>query len=168
MELLDNLAQSIATMEGFFKPNTIAQRNNNPGNLRSWGANPVKNGYAVFDSPEEGWAALRKQIQLNVNRCLTLEEFFGGKPGVYPGYAPSADSNDPANYARFVGGRAGIAVNQPITSFQSERTGLWPESSPGPTWAPLPEEEGGWASNEMLIYASVAMVAIAAVWVMVD
>lgn len=168
MELIDSLAQSIATMEGFFKPNTIAQRNNNPGNLRSWGANPVKNGYAVFSSAEEGWAALRKQIQLNVNRGLTLEEFFGGKPGVYPGYAPSADSNDPANYARFVAGRAGIAVNQPITSFLSEKTGPWPAtSSSGPSWDPLPEE-GGWASNEMLIYASVAMVAIAAVWVMVD
>ena len=127
----------------------------------------MKNGYAVFNSPEEGWAALRKQIQLNVNRGLTLEEFFGGKPGVYPGYTPSADSNDPANYARFVAGRAGIAVNQPITSFQPERTGLWPESPTGPSWAPLPEE-GGWASDEMLIYASVALVAIAAVWVMVD
>ena len=44
MELLDSPAQSIATMEGYFKPNMIAQRNNNPGNPRSWGANPVKNG----------------------------------------------------------------------------------------------------------------------------
>ena len=167
MELINSLAQSIATMEGFFKPNMIAQRNNNPRNLRRWGANPVKNGYAVFNAPEEGWAALRKQIQLNVNRGLTLEEFFCGKPGVYPGYAPSADSNDPANYARFVAGRAGIAVNQPITSFQPERTGLWPEPPTRPSWAPLPEEGGG-ASNEMPIYASVAMVAIAAVWVMVD
>lgn len=68
---------------------------------------------------------------------------------------------------RFVAGRAGIAVNQPITSFQPERTGLWPESPPRPSWAPLPEEGGG-ASNEMPIYASVAIVAIAAVWVMVD
>lgn len=167
MELIDSLAQSIATMEGFFKPNTIAQRNNNPGNLRRWGANPVQNGYAVFNTPEEGWAALRKQIQLNVNRGLTLEEFFGGKTGVYPGYAPSADSNDPANYARFVAGRAGIAVNQPITSFLSEKTGLWPAPPSGPSWSPLPEE-GGWASNEMLIYASVAMVGIASAVAMMD
>ena len=64
MEPIDSLAQSVATMEGYFKPNTIGQRNNNPGNPRSWGANPVKNGYAVFNSPEEGWAALRKRIKL--------------------------------------------------------------------------------------------------------
>lgn len=164
MELIDNLAQSIATMEGFFKPNTIAQRNNNPGNLRTWGANPVKNGYAVFNSPEEGWAALRKQVQLNVNRGLTLEEFFGGKPGVYSGYAPSADSNDPANYARFVSGRAGIAADRPITSFLSEQTGPWPAAPSGPTWDALPEEGG----HEILIYAGVAMLAIAVAWMLVD
>ena len=67
MELIDSQAQSIAIMEGYFKPITIAQRINNPGNPRNWDAYPVKNGYADFNSPEEGWAALRKQIHLGVN-----------------------------------------------------------------------------------------------------
>jgi hypothetical protein len=117
MDLIEQIAKAIATMEGFFKANTIAQRNNNPGNLRSWGSAPVVNGYAKFATAEEGWAALRAQIKKNIGRGLTLEEFFTGKPGVYPGYAPAADKNDPGHYARVVAGRVGIPVDQPIGGF---------------------------------------------------
>lgn len=165
MDLIDSLAQSIATMEGFFKPNTIAQRNNNPGNLRTWGNQPTQNGYAVFSSPEEGWAALRQQIQRNISRGLTLEEFFGGKAGVYPGYAPAADKNNPSGYARFVAGRAGIAVDQPISSFLAPGGITAPSTPSGPSWDVLPAES--WASDDRLIYAGIAAIALAAAWMMV-
>ena len=33
MALIDTLANAIAQMEGFLVPNSLAQRNNNPGNL---------------------------------------------------------------------------------------------------------------------------------------
>jgi len=129
MPLIDNLAQSIATMEGYFKPGTIAAKNNNPGNLRSWGSNPTQNGYAIFPTPEAGWTALQRQIEINIGRGLTLNEFFGGKPGVYPGYAPSADSNNPSHYAQFVAGRAGIPADRPITAFLNND---YPDSEPAP------------------------------------
>lgn len=118
MTLVDLMAQAIATMEGFYKPGSLAARNNNPGNLRSWGANPIVNGYAQFPTAEAGWAALKAQIQKNIDRGLNLTEFFGGKPGVYSGYAPSADKNDPVNYAKFVASRTGIDVNTPLKSVQ--------------------------------------------------
>lgn len=113
-DLIDQIAQAIARMEGYFTPGTIAQRNNNPGNLRRWGSRPVVNGYAKFETPEEGWAALRQQIQKNIDKGLNLLEFFAGKPGVYPGYAPAGDDNDPVNYARFVARQAGIDLNTPL------------------------------------------------------
>ncbi len=127
MNLTDLMAQAIATMEGFFKPGSLAARNNNPGNLRSWGSNPIVNGYAQFRSAEEGWTALKAQIKKNIDRGLNLTEFFAGKPGVYAGYAPAADKNDPGNYARFVAGRVGVDVSTPLKSVQqqtasSERT----------------------------------------------
>jgi len=166
MDLIDSLAQSIATMEGYFKPNTIAQRNNNPGNLRSWGSTPTQGGYAVFATAEEGWAALRQQVQRNVNRGLTLEEFFGGKPGVYPGYAPSADSNNPTHYAQFVAGRAGIPANQPITAFLTGAVSPVAAAASyfAPSWDVLPAAE----DNSLLIYGGIAALAIAAVWLMLD
>jgi hypothetical protein len=112
--LVDTIAQAIATFEGYYIPGSLSQRNNNPGNLRSWGGLPTRDGYASFPTPEDGWRALRRQIELNIGRGLTLDEFFGGKEGVYAGYAPAADNNQPGNYARYVADRAGVAVDVPL------------------------------------------------------
>ncbi len=114
MDLVDKIAEAIARMEGYFQPGSLAQRNNNPGNLRSWGSRPIVDGYAKFETPEAGWAALKQQIRRNIDRGLNLLEFFSGKPGVYGGYSPAADRNDPVNYARFVARQAGIDVTTPL------------------------------------------------------
>lgn len=114
------MAQAIARKEGFNVPNSLAQRNNNPGNLRSWGSNPVVGGYAKFPTLDAGWAALRRQIELNIGRGLTLEEFFAGKSGVYPGYAPSADRNDPVLYAQQVSTWTGIPLGIPLNQIHQE------------------------------------------------
>ncbi len=121
MSLTDSISQAIAQMEGFFTSGSIAQRNNNPGNLRSWGNLPVVDGYAVFPTPDAGWAALNRQVDLNVSRGLSLNEFFGGKPGVYGGYSPSGDgSNDPNRYALFVSSRIGLDPSIPLNSTPSD------------------------------------------------
>jgi len=132
MSLTDDLARAIATFEGYFQPGTIAQRNNNPGNLRRWGNLPVRDGYAVFPTPEAGWEALRRQVELNVARGLSLREFFAGKPGVYPGYAPSSDANDPERYAEFVASRIGVPADVPLVSLSP------PGPSPGRPGRPRP------------------------------
>lgn len=126
-----SLAQAIAQMEGYNTPGTLAARNNNPGNLRSGpGQVGTSGGFAVFPDDATGWAALDNQIQVNAGRGLTLNEFFAGKPGVYAGYAPSADSNDPARYAAFVASQTGADPNVPLNSLLSPSDGSIP--------APLP------------------------------
>lgn len=131
--LVELVANAIATKEGFFvteqqwrsqgrtlpagwkpgDPITVAQRNRNPGNLRSWGSFPVVNGYAQFPEAVRGWAALRRQVQLNLLRKLSFRTFFAGqrKPDgslidprrSYPGFCPRGDgSNNPDEYAAFV------------------------------------------------------------------
>lgn len=100
----------IAYFEGFFKPGSIPSKNNNPGDLRSWGSNPIQNGYAYFDTVRNGWIALITEIWDNIDRNLTLYEFFAGKPGVYPGYAP-APENNPLEYARFISDHTGIPLD---------------------------------------------------------
>lgn len=113
-ELIQYISEAIAIMEGFMKidpndptqfvsrPETIAYRHNNPGNIRLWGKYPRERGYVKFPTDDTGWAALYKQVDKNIGRKLTLREFFGGKPGVYAGYAPSTDGNHPIKYAEFV------------------------------------------------------------------
>lgn len=113
-DLLWRMAYAIARMEGYFQPGTVAERNNNPGNLRRWGSRPVKDGFAVFPDHIAGWNALFSQIHRNIGRDLTLNEFFAGKPGVYPGYAPAADNNRPYDYAEFVNGWLGVPVDEKI------------------------------------------------------
>lgn len=126
MSLIDSIAQAIATMEGFYTAGTISQRNNNPGNLRSWGTNPTSGGYAAFPSVDAGWSALKQQITINIGRGLNLYEFFGGKPGVYGGYSPSADNNNPKGYAVFVASRVGIDPSIPLNSIPGETAGVPP------------------------------------------
>lgn len=129
---VDSIAQAIYQMEGS-GPTTIATRNNNPGNLRSGpGQIGTNGGFAVFPDMATGWAALDGQINLNISRGLTLSEFFAGKPGVYAGYAPSADSNNPANYAAFVAGQTGIDPNTPLNQlgFGSFDTSCDPTTDP--------------------------------------
>lgn len=108
LEFVQRFAESIANMEGFYKKGSLAQRNNNPGNLRSWGTRPTLKGFALFDTPEQGWKALRSQIAKNIARKLTMHEFFAGKEGGYGGYAPAADKNNPRKYAVFVARNLGI------------------------------------------------------------
>lgn len=174
MSFIAEFAKAIATMEGYFKPGSIAQRNNNPGNLRRWGNRPVVNGFAYFDTPEQGWAALHRQVELNIGRGLTLQEFFGGqrdaqgnvKPGGYSGYAPAADKNNPTHYANFVAGRLGVSATQPLPQVQLAY------NLPGPPGASPPLPSAPWiqtlnpgAQDERkVIYAALAVAAAAVVW----
>lgn len=116
----EGIAQAIAQMEGYNTPGTLAQRNNNPGNLRSGpGQIGTSGGFAVFPDAATGWAALDNQVSLNISRGLTLNQFFAGGNG-YPGYAPSADANNPAQYAAFVSQQTGIDPNVPLDSIASD------------------------------------------------
>lgn len=128
MSLIDDIAAAIQKQEGWY-PGSLSYRNNNPGNLRSWGSTPIVNGYAQFATYQDGLDALKRQISLNINRGLTLNEFFAGKPGVYSGYAPSEDSNRPYEYAANVGGAIGIPVDVPLNNV----AGNLPVQAPTPT-----------------------------------
>ena len=119
-ELVLGIAESIATMEGFYKPGSRSNRQNNPGNLRRWGKVPVLDGFCNFPTPTEGWNALRRQVDRNVGRGLTLYEFFGGKPLVYSGYAPDSDGNRSRHYAEFVAKRVQIPADVPLDTLYAE------------------------------------------------
>ncbi len=121
------IASAIQRNEGYY-PGSVAYRNNNPGNLRplksgTWpGQDGVANGYAVFATYADGLAALNSQIQTNIDRGLTLTEFFAGKPGVYAGYAPAADSNQPRQYAANVASWTGLPLDVPLNQLGSTAT----------------------------------------------
>ncbi len=136
-ELIEKIARAIAEMEGFYataaKP-TLAQRNANPGNIRQWRdargrPYPTHRGYVDFvawalerfpglsreemsrRAIEEGWRVLHVLVgqyldgRYTQGKPPTIEEMFRV-------YAPSADGNHPANYARFVASKIGVRPDQ--------------------------------------------------------
>lgn len=114
--LLLRFMYALAEFEGFFKEGSIAQRNNNPGNLRPIGAST---GFRYFETPEEGWERLLHQMILNIKRGLTVREFFLGKPGVYPGYAPLGDNDAQVmeNYLSHIKKNTGFAEGVPLIQY---------------------------------------------------
>lgn len=111
-------AREIANFEGFNKPGSVAQRNNNPGNLRGGpGATGTDaQGYAIFPDVQTGLAALEDLIKRRAAQGLTVQEFFGGKPGTYAGYAPAGDKNNPQQYADTVSKNLGVDSKALVSS----------------------------------------------------
>ena len=130
----------------------------------------------TFPTLADGWNALYAQIQTNIDRGLTLQEFFAGKPGVYGGYAPQGHGgNNPQVYAANVSSWTGIPLGVPIRSVSysggSQGPALPLPDSPGPE---LAEDIGSGAdgnygddSGSQLVQVSVGIgIAAAAAWLL--
>lgn len=101
-------AESIPNSPG----TTLADRNNNPGNLRPVGGG----GFTTHQTPLDGWMAMARQIRL----------YFTGKSAaagyqklqtiwdIVHKYAPKEDNNDPAGYANFVASMMGVGAKDTL------------------------------------------------------
>lgn len=79
----------------------LGLRQNNPGNLRSWGQNTVRNGFAAFGSPAEGLSAMAGQLTRYARRGLTSVR------DIITKYAPPSENNTAA-YIAEVAKRMGV------------------------------------------------------------
>lgn len=93
------IPQAIARMEGFYQPGTRAARNNNPGNM-VYGQFAINHGatggdgrYAIFPTPDAGFAAMRALLQEDY-KGLTVAEAISK-------WAPSTE-NDTSRYIKLV------------------------------------------------------------------
>jgi predicted ATPase len=94
---------------------TIADRLNNPGNLKfvgQAGATQGEGGFAKFNTPEDGWQALQNQIRLDQSRGLTLAQFVEK-------YAPSTE-NDTNLYIQQISQWIGVDPNVSLASLDYE------------------------------------------------
>ena len=113
-DLIQRIVNAIIRQEGM--PATWT----NPGNLRNapWLTNPVVNaGFWRPATRAEGVAGLAHLVALHIAQGNTLRDFIAGHPGIYAGFAPGADRNDPTVYIADVKNWAGIAdENIPLWS----------------------------------------------------
>lgn len=107
---LVDIANTIAQIEGFFVPNSLAQRNNNPGNLifvGQAGATLGEKGFAKFSSPDAGMQALQNQIALDASRGLDVTGFLNK-------YAPPSE-NDTNNYINLFTSKLGVSASDRLS-----------------------------------------------------
>ncbi|HIF2382872.1 TPA: lytic transglycosylase catalytic [Salmonella enterica] len=85
---------------------TLADRNNNPGNIRPVGGN----GFRFFESAIQGWEAMKNQLMRyftgkTTGRALqTIQD-------IVSTWAPAGDNNDPKKYAQDVAKWMGVSPN---------------------------------------------------------
>ncbi len=156
--ITDDLAAAIQRFEGSC-PSPTSCRNFNPGNLRA-GPGAIgtdSRGIAIFPDYATGEAALAHQVDLNIGRGLTLDEFFGGKPDVYAGYDKTAP-----NYASTVAGWLAIDPNTPLSVVSASNPDL---SGPNPDLSgPFPDfggTDGAGLSTGAMVGLGIAGLALA-------
>ena len=79
--------ESLSSMNVTIKADGPGKRNNNPGNLRASSlANGKKDGFSTFATPEIGFKALVRQVNLDAGRGDSIRKFISE-------YAPSSENN---------------------------------------------------------------------------
>lgn len=146
--MIEQWAKAIQRHEGYYAPGSQypngsrSYRNNNPGNLRyttytaSLGKNRGKDSanFIIYVDYETGFKALKQFLIDAASNVLRAYRGDMSLLGFYQVYAPSADSNNPANYAQAVASDLGVAVSVAI------KTLLDPVAAPAPT--PTPNTPG--------------------------
>lgn len=84
--------------------NTLADRNNNPGNIRPVGGN----GFRSFGSALEGWQAMKNQL-MRYFTGKTTGRMLQTVQDIVSTWAPAGDNNDPQLYAKQVAGWMGVS-----------------------------------------------------------
>ena len=100
----------------------LAQKNNNPGNLRlnnQEGASEGSGGFAKFETAEQGVEALKNDLKAKITGNSPAIRSKLGRDAetlfdVVSVFAPKDDGNDPESYSAFVAREMGISPNEPV------------------------------------------------------
>lgn len=115
---------------------SLAERNNNPGNLRyafQEGSVRGESGFARFGSNEKGYDALLKQIRLDQRRGHTIKSFLNK-------YAPNGDWNDTSLYIKIMTDGLKCGKNDKLSGFDAEAIAdiiISVESNSKRTWSKI-------------------------------
>lgn len=110
---VQRFAEAIAYAEGY-RPGTLPYRNNNPGDLKVSAVPSVgkdAQGHLIFATPEDGWRALRRQIEIIIegrSSVYTLDMTIKAMGEKYAEWASNWSSN--------VAGKLGVSESVSLRS----------------------------------------------------
>ena len=112
--VIEQFVQGHAQFEGFYKEGTIAKLYNNPGCLKF--ANQAKatktpNGFAIFETPQDRWNALREQVKLNLSGNSSLYDINQDFYSYVYVYASTSPDVEKVAYAEFLAKQVGVSPN---------------------------------------------------------
>ena len=110
--VIEKFVQAHAVFEGFGKLGNIATAYNNPGCLKWVGQkNSVKggNGFALFNTVEDGWNALREQVKLNLSGKSSLYDINQDFYSYIYVYASTSPDNEKVAYAEYIAKQVGVS-----------------------------------------------------------
>lgn len=110
---LDALTEAWAHFEGWDKPGSIAQRNNNPVNIKgSWDGvvGHTPSGFATFSDPSFGWGAAESYVQDQAQQHpdWSIRQLFGKILGSLSGDDVNNDQGNSVAEANYVAGQIGV------------------------------------------------------------
>jgi len=109
---LSNISEAIAKFEGFYKPGSIAQRSNNPGNIGTFGGK-----VSSYADVGDGWDALGNWISGHASSHPdwdfydTMRYYLTGSTTGIAG-----PNQDPDSYAEYVANYLGVDPTTPVSS----------------------------------------------------
>lgn len=119
---IDNFTQAWAKFEGFDMQGSLAQRNNNPVNVKgNWpgvvGHTP--SGLAIFDNVGHGWDAANAwvQQQLTEHPDWNFLQLFGKVLGNLQGGSVNNDQGNSDNEANFVANKLGVPAASSVADY---------------------------------------------------
>jgi hypothetical protein len=106
--IVEAMARAIARAEGFFVSDSLAQRANNPGNLKlgDIGLGTIRD-KTVFPTVEQGWTALQRQIRFMLTGT---SQFYTPAMSILEVAAIYTGRDNPLAWATTVASALGVSI----------------------------------------------------------
>ena len=122
---LDNITEASAQFEGFYQPNSVAQRYNNPDNVKGdWPGvvGHTSSGIAIFDDVGDGWDAAHSWFyqQEQQHPDWTFSQLFAKFLGDLNGNPVNNDQGNSENYANYVANYLGVPPDSRVTDYTGD------------------------------------------------
>jgi hypothetical protein len=122
---IDDITEGWAQIEGFYKPGSVAQRYNNPGNVKGDYPGVVghtPSGIDIFGDVGDGWDAATSWVQSNEQQHpgWSFSQLFAKVLGSLSGTPVNNDQGNSQAEAEYVASYLGVPADSSVTDYTGD------------------------------------------------